>query len=187
MNVCTLDQGHPPRKTPEITGGDGYSPAGKKPDRTARLRPADLGQLQQRTPLRLALAHLVQNPALVRLVSETQKLAEYELPGMEIYRELVDFCAKDPNMTTAQLLELWRDHPAQPHLRTLATWTLEGEARHQAQEFKDAMTSLELQWTDILIGRMQKTVDQNETERQLQRDLLLRRQELKQALAGNTE
>jgi DNA primase len=160
---------------------------GKKPDRAARLHPADPGQLQQRTPLRLALAHLVQNPALVRLVSEEQKLAEYELPGMEIYRELVDFCAKHPNMTTAQLLELWRDHPAQPHLRTLATWTLEGEARHQAQEFKDAMTSLELQWTDILIGRMQKTVDQDETERQLQRDLLLRRQELKQALAGNTE
>lgn len=158
--------------------------AGKASARTTRVLPRNTGQLQQRTPLRLALAHLVQNPALVQLVPEGQKLADYELQGMEIYRELVDFCAKHPNMTTAQLLELWRDHPAQPHLRTLATWALEGEARQQAQEFRDALTSLELQWTDILIGRMQKTVDQDEQERQSQRNLLLRRQELKQALAG---
>lgn len=160
---------------------------GKAPARTPRVLSRNTGQLQQRTPLRLALAHLVQNPALVQLVPDGQKFADYELQGMEIYRELVDFCAEHPNMTTAQLLELWRDHPAQPHLRTLATWALEGEARQQAQEFRDALTSLELQWTDILIGRMQKTVDQDEQERQSQRNLLLRRQELKQALAGESK
>ena len=33
-----------------------------------------------------------------------------DLAGFEIYRELVDFCAKSPNMTTAQVLELWHDH-----------------------------------------------------------------------------
>ncbi len=151
-------------------------------------RPArDSGQLQQRTPLRLALAHLVQNPSLVRLVSEGKKLPKCDLQGMEIYRELIDFCVKHPNMSTAQLLELWRDNPAQPHLQTLATWSLEGEAEHQAREFRDALTSLELQWTDQLIGRMQKTINQIDDEKQLQRELLQRRQELIKTLAGETE
>jgi DNA primase len=151
-------------------------------------RPArDSGQLQQRTPLRLALAHLVQNPSLVRLVSEGKKLPKCDLQGMEIYRELIDFCVKHPNMSTAQLLELWRDNPAQPHLQTLATWSLEGEAEHQAREFRDALTSLELQWTNQLIGRMPKTINQNDEEKQLQRELLQRRQELIKTLAGETE
>jgi len=106
------------------------------------------------------------------------------LQGMEIYRELVDFCSQHPHMTTAQLLERWRDHAAQPHLQTLATWPLQGEDKQQVHEFKDALTGLELQWTETRIGRMQKTIDQNKEEKQLQLDLLLRRQELRQALAG---
>lgn len=149
-----------------------------------RPRPRDAAQWQQRTPLRLALAHLVQNPSLVRLVSEQQKLDSCDLQGMEIYREIVDFCVKHPNMSSAQLLELWREHPAQPHLRTLATWPLEGEDVHRAQEFKDALTSLELQWTETQIAQMQKTVDQNIDQKQLQLELLSRRQDLIKVLAG---
>jgi DNA primase len=152
--------------------------------RPTRSRSREAGVLQQRTPLRLALAHLVQNPALVRWVSKEQKLENCDLQGMEIYRELVDFCAQHPHMTTAQLLERWKDHAAQPHLQTLATWPLQGEDKQQVHEFKDALTGLELQWTETRIGRMQKTIDQNLEEKQLQRDLLLRRQELRQALAG---
>jgi len=157
------------------------------PARPARSRPGTPSQLQQRTPLRLALAHLVQNPSLVKWVKENSKLEDCDLQGMEIYHELIDFCAKHPNMTTAQLLEIWRDHPAQPHLQTLATWSLEGEEKQQAQEFRDALTSLELQWTDALIRRLHKTVDQDNNEKELQKTLLLRRQELRQSLAGEEQ
>jgi DNA primase len=155
--------------------------------KSGRPAPRDAGTLHQRTPLRLALAHLVQNPALVRLTGEQEWLENCDLQGLDIYREIVDFCAKHPNMTSAQLLELWREHPAQPHLRTLATWPLEGEDMHRAQEFRDALSSLELQWTETRIARMQKTVDQNSTEKQLQRHLLQRRQQLIEALAGEGE
>jgi DNA primase len=155
--------------------------------RPTRARSRDAGVLQQRTPLRLALAHLVQNPSLVRWVHNQQKLENCDLQGMEIYRELVDFCSQHPNLSTAQLLERWRNHAALPHLQTLATWPLHGEDKHQVQEFKDALTGLELQWTETRIGRMQKTIDQSKEEKQLQRDLLLRRQELRQALAGETK
>ena len=122
---------------------------------------------QQRTPLRLALAHLVQNPDMAGLVSARQQLPECDFQGMEIYREMIDFCVKHPNMTTAQLLELWRDHPAQLHLRALATWPLKGEADHQAQEFRDALIGLELEWTKVRRERMKKIVSLSKEERQV--------------------
>src|SRR5690606_22554802 len=82
---------------------------------------------QQRTPIRLAMAHLVQNPGLANELGQAPFLPGCELQGMEILRELIDFCAKRPNMSTAQLLELWRDHPAQKHLKLLATWNMQGK------------------------------------------------------------
>jgi DNA primase len=145
--------------------------------------PRESGQLQQRTPLRLVLAHLVQNPALVEWVSQSQKLPDCDLQGMDIYREIIDFCAKHPNMSSAQLLELWRDHPAQPHLRTLATWPLKGEAVHQVQEFKDALVGLELEWTRVQRQRMKNIASMSTEEKQAHSALLRREQELKQLLA----
>jgi len=139
---------------------------------------------QQRTPMRLALAHLVQNPKLASMAGDLDDLEDSELPGIEIYRELVDFCSKRPNMTTAQLMELWRDNPAQPHLRTLATWQIPGDEEQQAQEFQDAVTRLRLQWTEMQIGRMPKFVDLDKGDRTLLLQLQQRRQELIQALQG---
>jgi DNA primase len=139
---------------------------------------------QQRTPMRLALAHLVQNPKLASKATDLEVFEGTDLPGIEIYRELVDFCAKRPNMTTAQLMELWRENPAQPHLRTLATWQIPGEEKQQAQEFQDAVTRLELQWTETQISRLPKIVDLSKDERALLLQLQQRRQALIQALQG---
>ncbi len=138
----------------------------------------------QRTPMRVALAHLVQNPALGGTVDSLDSFADCDLPGFEIYRELVDFCARSPNMTTAQLLELWHDHPAQSHLAKLATWELHGDEKNLAREFRDAVTALELQWVDCRIGRMPKIVDLGPDERQQLVALQQRRQQLIEALQG---
>jgi len=139
---------------------------------------------QQRTPMRMALAHLVQNPALAVQAQTLDAFEGCDLAGFEIYRELVDFCSKSPNMTTAQLLELWHDHSAQAHLNTLATWQLPGEESPQAQEFMDAVTGLELQWTDAQIARMPKIVELDLEERNMLLLLQQRRQELIEALQG---
>jgi len=138
----------------------------------------------QRTPIRMALAQLVQNPSLAVTARSLDAFEGCDITGFEIYRELVDFCAKSPNMTTAQLLELWRDHPAQSHLNTLATWQLPGEESRLAQEFTDAVTGLELQWTDTQIARMPKIVDLDQEERKKLLLLQQRRQELIEALQG---
>jgi len=149
----------------------GKDPIGRKP-------------AQQRTPMRLALAHLVQNPKLSSEAGDPGVLSGCDLPGVEIYKELVDFCAKRPNMTTAQLLELWREHPAQSHLRTLATWQLPGEEKKLTQEFRDAVTGLELQWTEKQISQMPRIVDLGPEEKALLLQLQQRRQELIEFLQG---
>jgi len=138
--------------------------------------------VQQRTPMRMALAHLVQNPSLAGEVQDLQAFEGCDLPGIEIYRELVDFCAKSPNMTTAQLLELWHENTAQSHLQTLATWQLPGEEKRLVQEFHDAVTGLKLQWTDMKIARMPKIVDLGPEERKELLALQHRRQVLIGAL-----
>ena len=88
-------------------------------------------------------------------------------------------------MTTAQLLELWRDKPAHSHLQKLATWRLPGEEKRLEQEFRDAVTGLELQWTDSRIARMPKIVELNAEERKKLLALQQRRQELVDALQGD--
>jgi DNA primase len=148
-------------------------------DRSAAARAtAPPAPASQRTAMRLALAHLVQNPSLAAAVDSMGAFAGCDLAGFEIYRELVDFCARSPNMTTAQLLELWREHPAQSHLKKLATWKLQGDEKNLAREFRDAVRGLELQWVDCRIGRMPKIVDLGPEDRQELLALQQRRQQL---------
>ncbi len=132
----------------------------------------------QRTPMRLALAHLVQKPSLASAVRDMEAFESCDLPGFEIYRELVDFCAKSPNMTTAQLLEIWHDHPASSHLGKLATWQLPADEARGVREFRDAVTGLELQWTEERIGRMPKIVELGPEDRATLLALQQRRQQL---------
>jgi len=148
--------------------------------RSARPRAGRNGPApaQQRTSMRLALAHLVQDPALAPAVAALEGLQGCDLPGFEIYRELVDFCTKSPNMTTAQLLELWHDQPSRSHLQKLATWELPGDDQRRAREFRDAVTGLELQWTEARISRMPKIVDLGPEDRQVLLALQQRRQQL---------
>jgi len=139
--------------------------------------------VQKRTPMRIAMAHLVQNPSLVAMLEDTGEFAEPgndDVQGMEILRELVDFCAQRPNITSAQLLELWHEHPALPYLQKLAVWHLPGEEEKQAQEFFDAVNRIRLSWVEILLSRVTNIIVQQEEYRALQK----RQQALKKQLEG---
>jgi DNA primase len=139
--------------------------------------------VQKRTPMRVALAHLVQNPSLVDSVGEVDDFAglgDDEIHGVEIFMELVDFCAQRPNITTAQLVELWHDHPALAHLQKLAVWHLPGEEDRQLQEFIDAVNRIRLSWVEILLSRVTNIIEQQVEYRALQQ----RQQDLKKQLDG---
>jgi hypothetical protein len=140
--------------------------------------------VQKRTSMRVALAHLVQNPALVEVVGDMDDFAaadNNEINGVEIFTELVDFCVKRPNITTAQLVELWHGHPAVAHLQKLAVWNLPGEEEKQLQEFSDAVNRIRLGWVEILLSRVTNVIEQRVEYRALQQ----RQQNLKKQLDGN--
>jgi len=137
----------------------------------------------KRTPMRLALAHLVQRPSLATSV-DPDRFEDIELPGIDILLELVEFCRERPHMTTAQLLELWRAHSAHAHLQTLATWNLPGVEEKHAKEFLDALTGLELAWLDENLGMMPRISEQTATQRTEFIALQQKREKLKAILAG---
>jgi DNA primase len=155
----------------QAPGSSGKAPIGRKP-------------AQHRTPMRLALAHLVQNPSLAALAGDLNRFSGCKLPGIEIYRELVEFCTQHPNMTTAQLLEFWHEHPARSHLITLATWQFPGEEKLLAQEFQDAVTGVELQWTEMQIAHSPRIVELDPDEKAALLQLQQHRQALIEVLQG---
>jgi DNA primase len=157
---------------------------GRRGDAPGPARPRGT---QGRTPVRLALAHLVQNPGLVDLAGELDELRDADLKGVDIFLELVDFCAKRPNMTTAQLLELLHGHPAQEHLARLAGWPLPGDPEGQALEFRDAVTGIRLQWTEALLARMPRIVEQSKAQREQYLELQQRQQALKRSLQARED
>ncbi len=145
---------------------------------------ADRGKpVQKRTSMRTAMAYLIQNPSMVELLGDITELADSshdDIQGVEIFKELVDFCVHRPNITTAQLIELWHGHPALPYLEKLAVWNLPGEEEQQTQEFIDATNRIRLNWVEILLSRVTNIIEQREEYRALQH----RRQALKKQLDG---
>jgi len=142
--------------------------------------------VQKRTSMRTAMAHLVQNPSLadkLENIDEFNGPGDDDVQGVEIFRELVDFCAQRPNITTAQLVELWHDHPALPHLQKLAVWHLPGEEDSQAQEFIDATNRIRLSWVELLLSRVTNIIKHREEYRTLQQ----RQQALKKQLEGQQD
>ena len=108
------------------------------------------------------MALLVQDPGLAELAGDTGDLCESDLPGVDLFLELVDFCRKRPNMTTAVLLELWRENPACKHLSKLAAWPLAGDDEHKAVEFADTVLRIRLQWVETQLGRIRNPARQPE-------------------------
>lgn len=59
--------------------------------------------------LRLALALLIQEPALAE--SLTEPLPSVNIPGFDLFFKVLELIKKTPGLNTGALLEYWRDHP----------------------------------------------------------------------------
>ncbi|GAA3541288.1 DNA primase [Zobellella aerophila] len=72
------------------------------------------------TPLRRAIALVLQYPAVAARLPPMFELTELSLPGIELLLELLGQVQRQPDMSTAQLLEHWRGHGAEQALARLA-------------------------------------------------------------------
>ena len=94
----------------------------------------------RRTPVRLAIALLLQRPALALEVDETGSLRGLDdLPGLPLLVELLELAREEPQIPTSAVLERFQDSAHEAVLWKLATWDhLVPEAGLSA-EFSDAM------------------------------------------------
>ena len=106
----------------ELKRRAGHAGSARQQARSPR-RQAASGTLADRplTPVQYAVALLVQRPELGADPAVCVSEVPGDVKGLAFLKELIDFCRSRPQMSTAKLLEFWRDRPEAPWLGQLAT------------------------------------------------------------------
>ena len=98
------------------------------------------------TPMRRAIALLLQYPNLASIMPDAPELADANIPGISLLMALQQRLLQQPDLTTAQLIEQWRGLPEHNILMTLAAWEHQIEPEQLSQEFIDTFHSIEDQY-----------------------------------------
>ncbi|MGB5298443.1 MAG: DNA primase [Thiogranum sp.] len=114
-----------------------------KPELPPRQRPHD----SSRSPVRVAIRLLLEQPELCEQVKHPCGFEDLELPGMPLLVELLEILRQRPHLSTGGILEHWRDRPEQQHLAKLATLPLDLPEEGFAEEFCGAVQRLKEQRT----------------------------------------
>lgn len=99
------------------------------------------------TTMRTAIALLLQMPQLARRIPADHPALEADQPGAALLRALHRRALEAPDITTARLLEAWRDTSEAPHLQRLAAYEFATDPQHDreqalAREFDDAIARI---------------------------------------------
>lgn len=79
-------------------------------------------QSLKRTPMRILIALLLQNPELAQFVPDLSPLRVLNEAGLNLFEELTALCQQKVGISTGQILEHWRDLPHAEALEKLAIW-----------------------------------------------------------------
>lgn len=103
-------------------------------DKPSYKRPAS--EAIKMTPIRKAISLLLQYPQLGTKIAVKEELQGLQLSGIDLFIELHKQCANRA-MTTAQVLESWRDSNYYSALQKLALWEHQLDDENIEQEFSD--------------------------------------------------
>ncbi|MDG6894690.1 DNA primase [Volucribacter amazonae] len=103
----------------------------------------------KRTPMRILIALLLQNPQLVNLINmDLSPLKQLNEAGFELFYDLVEQCRRRPDSKVGHLLEHWRDTEHFKPLEILSSWNhLIKEDKIEAT-FIDTLLFLYEQWAE---------------------------------------
>ncbi|MCU7844575.1 MAG: DNA primase [Candidatus Thiodiazotropha sp. (ex Monitilora ramsayi)] len=111
--------------------------------RQARQRQA----VQRPTPIRFAIALLLDNPHLVTTAdSVDDSWKQWQTTGTQILSQLLEIIRSQPTLNKAALLERWRDSEHFAHLNKLAEHTFTLPEMDQETELRDALVKLNSQF-----------------------------------------
>ncbi len=95
------------------------------------------------SPMRKAIGLLIQNPGFHQSIEEFHSLKNNTEAGAELLFELLELLQQQPELTSASLLEHWREKPAYQHLMKLANWDLEIPQEIAEEEFLHAFKRIQ--------------------------------------------
>ncbi|MCF1429115.1 MAG: DNA primase [Shewanella sp.] len=99
------------------------------------------------TPLRLAVALLVQHPSLGVGLPPQPAIQHLQMSGINLLLELLDL-TREHTFNTAQILEHFREHAQWPALKKLAQWEHQVADENLQQEFRKALIWLTNQYIE---------------------------------------
>ncbi len=102
---------------------------------------------QRPTPIRLAIALLLDNPHLVNVAQEVDpSWRAWDTVGTRLLTQLLEIIETQPTLNKAALLERWRDTEHFNHLNKLAQYTFDLPEMNQETELRDALVKLNKQY-----------------------------------------
>ena len=96
----------------------------------------------KRTPMRLLIALLLQNPALAKHVPDLTPLSELNEPGFALFYELAQVCQANIGISMGALLEHWRGSEQFRTLELLASWDHMVAPENLEKEFIETLAFL---------------------------------------------
>ncbi|TXH96427.1 MAG: DNA primase [Rheinheimera sp.] len=125
------------------------------PVKTTKTNPA-VTTATKITPMRRAIALLLQHPALAAVMPQAPELAQANLPGIEILLALQHKLLEQPDLTTAQLLEHWRGAVEYNILSKLALWEHQVADEQLTADFLDTFRAIEDQYLQQRLEALQR-------------------------------
>lgn len=120
------------------------------------------------TPVRLAIALLLEYPHIVQVLPDGMVLQELDMPGVSLLNQLVTLCKSNLQVNSAQLLEHFRDTEQGKQLAKLMCWQHHVEADAAENVFLDSIEKLlnnfVEQRTEFLL-QQERNVGLNKTEK----------------------
>ena len=93
----------------------------------------------KRTPMRLLIALLLQNPELAKHVPDLTPLSELNEPGFDLFCKLAQVCQANIGISMGALLEHWRDSEQFRTLELLASWDHMVASENLEKEFIETL------------------------------------------------
>ena len=135
-------------------------------------------EIMTRTPLRVAIALLLQNPDIYAAMQNELAKISFIDEKMEIIRQIIQRITEQPTLTTAAIVESFRDTPLFESLNKLATWDTQVPEHALIREFMDTLNFLnkqgEAEEIEHLIERA-RTQGLDEDERKKLQEMLKKR------------
>lgn len=115
--------GLPTHKLEALMAGGKAAPGKRRPGNATRLRVKPAADPGKPSMIRRAITLIVHHPDAANSI-DIEKLAGMSRPGSDLLHELIETIQSEPNITTAGLLERFRNHEQGQHLGKLAALEL---------------------------------------------------------------